>query len=306
MKVTLDIINKNLETLEKAKEIFPLVKQYWELLEFKYQGDQTIDVEDKIIELRREGRAFGIYHYIEFIEFIFNTTYYEQKLIYHNKIKVKEFGEILSKNAYDSDAKKSLKNKNKKTFEALINSKKWDVFAGKVRSRNNSRWYDNFQKSASIIANFCYQNEIEISTINLYRINKFYVEHLKEPDTSIMDEVLRTKSIVDFIIQKISDSGLDFRKVNQSHLLETLKVEFKNRILKIDNGETIKCINIGDKPGLTVGQVYRVKDKRLDDDILRVQVENDNGASVFYNFRFFETVNNLRNSTILDILSSED
>jgi hypothetical protein len=51
-----------------------------------------------------------------------------------------------------------------------------------------------------------------------------------------------------------------------------------------------------------LGKVYDVKDKEIHSGRLNVIIENDNGYRRTYPYRLFETVSNLRNSALDDLL----
>jgi hypothetical protein len=306
MKITSDIISTNLFRLEKAQKEFPKLLDYQKVLLAKKGDslDQYLVALSK--RLKDECISYGLRPYIEFIEFSVESNLRNQELFYKNKIKNKDFQSVLVSNAIDDDAKKSFKSKTKSTFEKLINSKKWDVFIGNVynRRRSQRRYTNNLIHSSAIIANYLIQNEIEILSENTGRVNKFYLQLIPVPDLTIKEEIKRTKEITDFVITKLSESGADFRKVNHEHLTRVLNEELKKRILSIEPGEKIKCIEKSpETTGLTINKVYDVISKSFEAGILKVTIKNDFDRNLSYHYRFFETITNLRDSALDELLN---
>jgi len=307
MKLTSEVISVNLDRLEKAQKEFPTLSEYQRVMELK-NGDS---LDQYLINLSRtlkeECLSYGLRPYVDFIDFIVESKIKGQEIFYKKKIKNKEFQDILVSNAIDDDAKKSFKSKSKKSFEILINSKKWDLFIANVSNRrrySNRRYNNNLRYSDAIISNYVIQNQIEVSSECVNRINKHYLYAIPVPDLTIKSEINRTKEIIDFIINKLSESGTDFRKVNYDHLTKTLNTELKNRMLTIERGEKIKCVEISpDVSELTINKVYDVISKSIENGILKVSVSNDSGNNRSYNYRLFETVSNLRNSALDELLN---
>ena len=307
MKLTSEVISVNLDRLEKAQKEFPILSEYQKTLELKNGPSLDQYLTNLTRTLKDECLSYGLKPYIEFIDFIVDSKLTGQEIFYRKKIKNKEFQDVLVANAIDEDAKKSFKSKSKKSFEVLVNSKKWEVFTANVsnRRRSSRRYNNNIRRSDAIISNFIIQNQIEVKDENSFRVNKYYLNQIPVPDLTIKNEINRTKEIIDFIINKLSESGTDFRKVNYDHLTKTLNNELKNRMLTIEPGEKIKCVEKSpDSTGLTLNKVYDVLSKNIDYGVLKVIINNDNNQSKSYNYRLFETVSNLRNSALDELLNN--
>jgi hypothetical protein len=299
MKITSEVISRNLNRLESAQREFPSLSEYQKLT----KGFTPLDW-DRHKSIRGECISYGLLPYVDFIDFIIESKLNGQEVFYKKKIKNKEFQEILVKNAIDDNAKKSFNSKTKRSFETLINSKRWETLTGNSSSRRKS-YSNNLKDSDAIIANFVIQNEIEVGGEFLWRLNRHYLQLIPSPDLTIKNEIKRTKEIIDFIIDKLSESGTDFRKVNHDHLTKTLSLELKNRMLTIDPGEKIKCIEISpETTGLTIDKFYNVISKTIDYGILKVTVFNDNERNQSYNYRLFEKVSILRNSALDELLNN--
>ena len=217
-------------------------------------------------------------------------------------IKIPEFKEVMIKNATDVKVKSLLKSKGKVSFQKFINSPKWDLYSGTRRRRGGYRYHDNFVSSAAIIANFCIQNEIEIEDQS--RICEYYRNNLADLDPSLKKELEMTNDLLGYMINSFSNSDYDFRKLNIDHITKFMGEELKKKLLNIDKGESVKLIENADYyGGITLGKVYEVKDKELHSGRLQVVIDNDNGYRRSYPYRLFETVSNLRNSALDDLLN---
>jgi hypothetical protein len=314
MKLTSEIIQLNLIKLEKSIKLFPILEEYKNLNQKKYEFIANGILytaaynqnEDLIRNVRDEARTYKLHIYLDFIDFILNTQRFEQEVFYKKKIKNLDLQNILLKFSIDEDAKKVFRNKTKASFQKFINSPRWLTLSGENPNRRSKKRYgDNLFRSSAIIANYCIQNEIEIEEQNIGRVKNWYTKLLSDPDLSISKEVQRTKSIIDFVVEKLSEGDSDFRKVNLEHLSLTLKNELRKRILSIQNGDRVKCISVNSEnlEELTLNNVYEVLSSSLDGGSLRIEIKNDFDKNRFYYFRDFETISVLRDSFIDDILN---
>jgi hypothetical protein len=314
MKLTSEIIQLNLIKLEKSIKLFPILEEYKNLNQKKndfiangilYTAAYNQN-EDLIRNVRDEARTYKLHIYLDFIDFILNTQRFEQEVFYKKKIKNLDLQNILLKFSIDEDAKKVFRNKTKASFQKFINSPRWLTLSGENPNRRGKKRYgDNLFRSSAIIANYCIQNEIEIDDRNIGRVKNWYTKLLSDPDLSISKEVQRTKSIIDFVVEKLSEGDSDFRKVNLEHLSLTLKNELRKRILSIQNGDRVKCISVNSEnlEELTLNNVYEVLSSSLDGGSLKIEIKNDFAKNKFYYFRDFETISVLRDSFIDDILN---
>jgi len=291
MVIKSDIIKSNLDRLEMAKKNFPILQDY-----------ASTNDDDILRYIWDEGRSYGLLNYMTFIDFIRFSNKHGQEVFYSKKIKTKEFQDILVKCATDPQVKKILKSKNKVSFAKLINSTRWDLYSGNKRKRFGVRYQDNFTASNAIIANFCIQNEIHIEDQS--RISEHYRKLLPEIDLSLKKELELTKNMLDYMVKSFSDSDYDFRKLNVEHVTKFISQELKKKLLNIEKGESVKLIEDSSfYGGLTLGKIYEVKDKEIYSGRLNIVIENDNGYRRSYPYRIFETVSNLRNSALDDLLN---
>lgn len=293
MKITSEIILSNLDKLESARKRYKILDDYY------IEKDN-----EKLKRLYSVGRSFGFLSYLTFIDYIRQTNSRNQQVFYNKKIKIKEFKEGLVNCAIDQTVKKVLQSKGKLSFEKLLNSPKWDIYAGNRnynRRRRGVRYQDNFVFASSLIANFCIQNELEVTDTT--RISSWYTQHLHIIDPSIHHEIEITTSLVDSLYQNLTDQGCDFKKINLDNIISNIQFEIESRMTRIEKGECVKLVEGSDYyPSLTTNKVYIVKGKKVSGGRLQVEIENDNGYTREYPYRIFETVTNLRDSAIDSLL----
>lgn len=293
MKITSEIISSNLDKLESARKTYKILDDY-----FLEQNDE------KLKRIYQVGRSFGFLTYLTFIDFIKQNNLRNQQVFYKKKIKIKEFKEGLVNNAVDPSVKKILQSKGKISFEKLINSPKWEVYAGNRnynRRRGSFRYNDNFIFSSTLIANFCIQNELDI--IDTSRISSWYTQHIHVIDPSIHQEIEITSNLVDSLYQSLTAQGCDFKKLNLENIISNIQFEIESRMTQIEQGECVKLVEDSDYyPSLTTNKVYVVKGKKVSAGRLQVEIVNDRGYTREYPYRIFETVTNLRDSAIDSLL----
>ena len=291
MKLTSEIIQNNIEKLEVIKKDFKILDDYCK------ETDQ-----EKLRQIYSEGLGYGLISYLLFIDFIRQTEKNNQQVFYNKKIKITEFREVLIANAADISVKKILKSKSKVSFTKLLNSQRWELYSGNRRRRGGVRYSDNFASSAAIIANFCIQNEIEIEDHS--RISDWYRTPLHSIDISIKKEIQLTNDVVTFMFDSLSKQNYDFRKINVENISKLIQFEIKRKMTEIESGESVKLIEGTDYySALSFGKTYTVKSKDINSGRLTVTIENDLGFARSYPYRIFETVSNLRNSALDELLN---
>lgn len=302
MKITSEIIVSNLNSLKNAKSKFSILNEYQDIC-MKMPDSNLIETQNN---LRSTAISFGLSHYIDFIDFIVKTTKSKQEIFYRFKIKNVDFQKTLSENATDKDAITCFKTKTKKTFQNLVNSDRWLVFQANTwkisttSRRRKSRYNDNVEPSSAIIANYIIQNELDIE--DLSRINKYYTTPIPDFDDTVINEMDKTKDVINFLCDKLSECDVDYRKINMDYFTKEFNKEVRNRMLSVATGEKIKCVSVTtDTSNLTIGKYYDVISKQIDGGILKVTVTNDRDIKCRYNYRLFESVSNLRDSTIDDL-----
>lgn len=294
MKITSEIIQENLIRLESARKSFPILDQYF------------LETDDnKLRDYYAILRSYGLTNYATFIDYIKTVKRLNQQVFYSHKIKLKDFKECLIDCAPDPSVKKVLNSKGKASFAKLINSPKWELYSGNrnyTRRRGSFKYNDNFVASSAIIANFCIQNEIELEDTS--RISSWYIQAIGHIDPSLIKEIELTSSVVNFIYNNMINEEFDFRKLNIENITKSIQSEIERKMTQIDQGESVKLSDATDYySGLSNGKVYIVKGKSISNGRLNIKIENDLGFTREYPYRLFETVTNLRNAALDELLN---
>jgi len=290
MKLTSEFIQINLEKLESLKRKFQILVAY----------ENEID-DMKLNDLFCIGKTYGLSQYLSFIDFIRQSKKNGQQPFYDKKISIKEFKEVVINCATDVKVKSIIKSKGVVSFQKFINSPKWDLYTGNKRRRRGLRYHDNFVNSQAIIANFCIQNQIDIQ--NESKIIDYYTSLLPEIDNSIIEEIEMTTKVINFVFTSLDKENYDFRRINLENLKFLLNVEIERKMKEILEGESVKLINnVGYYSALTPNKVYNVITKNIVSGRLTVSIQNDLGFVRSYPYRIFETVSNIRDSYLQELL----
>jgi hypothetical protein len=293
MIITSEIILNNLLLLETAKRDFPILQVY---------EDESND--EKLKTLFNEGRYYGLSNYMNFIDYIRYTNKLGQEVFYSKKISIKDFKSTLEKNAIDVKVKSIIKSKGKVSFTKFINSRRWELYSGNIRRRGGYRYQDNFIASSAIIANFCIQNSIDVEDFT--KISNWYHNSLPKVDPTLKKEIELTNSLVDYLFKVIGDNNIDFKKINSDNIKNFISFKIESKMKEITEGESVRLIDGVDyHNGLSFDKVYNVITKHITSGRLMISVKNDSGYERSYPYRIFETVSNLRNSALDELLNLE-
>ena len=133
----------------------------------------------------------------------------------------------------------------------LLKSSAFSKFNGGYRRGRLKSYNKNFESSLPLIINFFLQNDLDASFIPYY-----YKSEISNVETEINTELDITNDITKTILRKIKTIKYDFRKLNFNMLKSEIEGKIKERMLSVEKGEQIKCID--DISGLTIGKVYNV------------------------------------------------
>jgi hypothetical protein len=147
-----------------------------------------------------------------------------------------------------------------------------------------------------------YLDEIEIDDSS--RISDWYRTPLHPIDISVKKEIELTNDVVGFMFDSLSKEQYDFRRINVENITKFIQQEIEKRMKSIESGESVKLIETTDYySGLTQNKVYTVLSKDIQSGRLNVTIQNDLGFNRSYPYRIFETVSNLRNSALDELLN---
>lgn len=308
-----DIINKNLQKLEDAIKTFPdILGKYQNLSKLELKAD-TLSRKNLLEEKARISSyaiKLGLSDYIFFIDWIAKVSLCGP-VVYKFEISFDLLKTALIENAIDKVVKDFLQKKTKRGMATFFNSSLYNTYSGVVRNRYRRKGYENnFEKSESIISNYIIQNDIKITRLNKNQvinpvISSYYLREISNFECELNTELEITNDITKSIIRKINTIKFDFRKLNYNILRDEINSKIKDKMLCVERGEQIKCIEASQ--GLTLNGLYNVNSYQLGSNgNLIVYVQDDNGITSAYSYRIFETISRLRENNIDDILNLID
>lgn len=287
------IINKNLEKLNNAIKTFPDILG-------KYQKSK-----DTIEKSNLKDYAFkaDLRSYTEFIDWINRISEAGQSVVYNHQISFNELKEVLVQNAIDVEVKDFLKKKTRRGMISFLNSDLFSDYNGGYRGRRGRRkiYSNNFFNSTCIISNYLIQNPDIV--LESSRIHNYYTTEIPNFEAQVNTELEITNDICKSIVRKIKTIKYDFRKLNFELLKTQIEKTIKDRMLSVDSGEQIKCIEESQIGGVTFNKIYSVNSYSMNGGKLMVSITNDSGVNRDYNYRIFESVAKSRENSIDEILS---
>jgi hypothetical protein len=284
-----DIIKKNLDKLDKASKTFPDIIG-------KYRNSKNSQEKRNLVEI---AYNVGLQSYIRFIDWIEICTEKGQSVIINYTIPFNDFKTALIESCEDAQVKDFIKKKTKKGFITFLNSQLFYTYNGGSQGRNRNYFRNNFSKSETLIANWVMQNDVKLTNSI---ISQYYLLEISNFDSEINTEIEITNDIIKSLIKKINTIKYDFRKLNFNLLQSQIGERIKERVLSVDNGEQIKCIEA--QHALTLNKIYNVEGYEIGSNgNLIVSIKNDNNDRCNYNYRLFESVSKLRESNINNILT---
>jgi len=302
-----DIINKNLEKLNNAIEQFPEIFKEYRKLGDKAKKATEFEERTRIssMQSRIEATAgnLGLGEYITLMKWVDSASEpIIQPTMTWNQLKV-----LLLENCFDNKVKVFLEKKTKRGFLSFVDSELFQAYKGaKPTGRRGSRKYysNNFGHTTLAIANFLIQNDIKLLE-NEFFFNYYYNE-IKNFECNASIELSITKDILKGLSRRINSLKYDFKRMNISMLEREISSLLRTKVMTIEKGEKIKCIEA--QNGLTLTKVYDVLnyDISLSTGSLIVFIIDDNGRNSSYNYRLFENVTKFRDDRINEMLSFLD
>ncbi len=298
-----DIINKNLLKLEEAVKTFPTILGKYQKLstDLKLQGSSAgrRPVTEKL-EISSHAGKLGLSDYIYFIDWIAKISS-SGTIVYKCEISFDLLKTALIENAMDREVKEFLQKKTKRGMATFLSSSLYRTYNGGHKGHKGRRSYysRNFEKSEAIISNYIIQNDIKMENPI---ISGYYLHEIANFEFELNTEIDITNDITKSILRKINSIKFDFRKLNFNLLKSEIESKIKDRMLCVERGEQIKCIE--SSQGLTMNNIYNVNSYQIGNNgNLLVYVQNDNGVNSSYSYRLFETISKLRENNINDILN---
>lgn len=293
MKITYDLIEKNLKIYNEAREIFPIILDYENL---------TIS----------RGTMFklGLGDFADFRDFQLRLMEREFNPI--GKVSYRQLKPLIIENTTTDRFKTYIKNRTQKQFIEICNDyKKFDrLLQGRVISRSRRRTNRSHERIEGItysivpLLNYIISNDIEVSDVFRAGIinhdTKWYIDAELKYDHIPIKEIELTKGIINNFVDVIEESKIDFRKLNLEYITDTLITRLKS-LMDIPKDTNIKSLVTANK--LTKDKFYSVNNSYIQQGHLKVMVRNDDDRLEWYNYSLFEDMAIRRDELLNKLLS---
>lgn len=308
MKITYDIIRKNIETYKEAKDIFPVITQFEEN-EIDYSAMHSLGL-----------TKFADFHM--FIKYL--------KLHGFDPISDTKSFRVLKPIIVDKTTterfKTFIKNRTQKKFEAIFTDN--DLFdrllngpwKSRPQMRRNGRMgygtrknerVEGFRDAIIPIINYIILNEIEVSDSiknqdSISNQTRWYINEVLSFDKVPQKEIELTNKLLQTFSEVVEKDRVDFRNLNINYIMSAISTKIKNA-MKIPNGTMLKCVkdlmnsNQIDKI-LEKGKMYEVLGTYERNGFLTVYVRNEEGKSTYYEYSYFEDVSTKRDDLLSMLL----
>ena len=308
MKITYDIISKNIETYKEAKDIFPAITQFEEN-EIDYSAMHSLGLS-----------KFADFHM--FIKYL--------KLHGFDPISDTKSFRVLKPIIVDKTTtgrfKTFIKNRTQKKFEAIFTDN--DLFdrllngpwKSRPQMRRNGRMgygtrknerVEGFRDAIVPIINYIILNELEVSNSikdqdSISNQTRWYINEVLSFDKVPQKEIELTNKLLQTFSEVVEKDRVDFRNLNINYILSAISTKIKNA-MKIPNGTMLKCVkdlmnsNQIDKI-LEKGKMYEVFGTYERNGFLTVYVRNEEGKSTYYEYSYFEDVSTKRDDLLSMLL----
>ena len=308
MKITYDIISKNIETYKEAKDIFPAITQFEEN-EIDYSAMHSLGL-SKFADFRMFIKLLKLHGF----EPITDTKSFRViKPIIVGKTTTERF-------------KTFIKNRTQKKFEAIFTDN--DLFdrllngpwKSRPQMRRNGRMgygtrknerVEGFKDAIVPIINYIILNEIEVSDSiknqdSISNQTRWYINEVLSFEKVPQKEIELTNKLLQTFSEVVEKDRVDFRNLNINYIMSAISTKIKNA-MKIPNGTMLRCVkdlmnsNQIDKI-LEKGKMYEVFGTYERNGFLTVYVRNEEGKSTYYEYSYFEDVSTKRDDLLSMLL----
>lgn len=308
MKITYDIIRKNIETYKEAKDIFPVITQFEEN-EIDYSAMHSLGLS-----------KFADFH--TFIKYL--------KLHGFDPISDTKSFRVLKPIIVDKTTterfKTFIKNRTQKKFEAIFTDN--DLFdrllngpwKSRPQMRRNGRMgygtrknerVEGFRDAIVPIINYIILNEIEVSDSiknqdSISNQTRWYINEVLSFDKVPQKEIDLTNKLLQTFSEVVENDRVDFRNLNINYIMSAISTKIKNA-MKIPKGSMLRCVkelmdsNQTDKI-LEKGKMYEVFGTYERNGFLTVYITNEKGSSSYYEYSYFEDVSTKRDDLLSMLL----
>ena len=307
MKITYDIIRKNIETYKEAKDIFPVITQFEEN-EIDYSAMHSL----------------GLTKFADFHMFIKYLKLHGFEPITDTK-SFRVLKPIIVDKTTTGRFKTFIKNRTQKKFEAIFTDN--DLFdrllngpwKSRPQMRRNGRMgygtrknerVEGFRDAIVPIINYIILNEIEVSDSiknqdSISNQTRWYINEVLSFEKVPQKEIELTNKLLQTFSEVVEKDRVDFRNLNINYIMSAISTKIKNA-MKITNGTALKCVKglktvTGEKL-LEKGQIYEVQGTYERNGFLTVYVTNNQGKNNYYEYSYFEDVSMKRDDLLSMLL----
>ena len=308
MKITYDIISKNIETYKEAKDIFPAITQFEEN-EIDYSAMHSL----------------GLSKFADFHMFIKYLKLHGFDPISDTK-SFRVLKPIIVGKTTTERFKTFIKNRTQKKFEAIFTDN--DLFdrllngpwKSRPQMRRNGRMgygtrknerVEGFRDAIVPIINYIILNEIEVSDSiknqdSISNQTRWYINEVLSFDKVPQKEIDLTNKLLQTFSEVVEKDRVDFRNLNINYIMSAISTKIKNA-MKIPNGTMLKCVNDLMNSNqidkiLEKGKMYEVFGTYDRNGFLTVYVRNEEGKSSYYEYSYFEDVSTKRDDLLSMLL----
>lgn len=308
MKITYDIIRKNIETYKEAKDIFPAIAQF-----------EESDIDYSAMH------SLGLSKFADFHTFIKYLKLHGFDPISDTK-SFRVLKPIIVEKTTTERFKTFIKNRTQKKFEAIFTDN--DLFdrllngpwKSRPQMRRNGRMgygtrknerVEGFRDAIVPIINYIILNEIEVSDSiknqdSISNQTRWYINEVLSFDKVPQKEIELTNKLLQTFSEVVEKDRVDFRNLNINYIMSAISTKIKNA-MKIPKGSMLKCVkelmdsNQTDKI-LEKGKMYEVFGTYERNGFLTVYVTNEKGSSSYYEYSYFEDVSTKRDDLLSMLL----
>ena len=307
MKITYDIISKNIETYKEAKDIFPAITQFEEN-EIDYSAMHSL----------------GLSKFADFHMFIKYLKLHGFEPITDTK-SFRVLKPIIVGKTTTERFKTFIKNRTQKKFEAIFTDN--DLFdrllngpwKSRPQMRRNGRMgygtrknerVEGFKDAIVPIINYIILNEIEVSNSikdqdSISNQIRWYINEVLSFEKVPQKEIELTNKLLQTFSEVVEKDRVDFRNLNINYIMSAISTKIKHA-MKITHGTALKCVKdlktvTGEKL-LEKGQIYEVQGTYERNGFLTVYVRNNQGKNNYYEYSYFEDVSMKRDDLLSMLL----
>ena len=277
MKLTYDIIRKNIQTLERAFEVYPILKMY-------HDGDVT------------QSTMFSMPWQFNKLRKFIDFKKENGTLIFDEKVKYRDLRKTIT-SGYTTKGGDIFRRKSKKNFDRIFKDEK---YFDRYMNKQNESFFNGFLDRPSLLFNYLIQNEVELAhDLGRCESLEFYtweidleIIHVDQINNSIE----MAERFKEFVLGEKLDINNTSVNILTSHLNHVLKQAFG-----IEKGSQLKAkIDFDD---FKAGQIYQCGTSFIDyNGFLKVTLLVNGSYTKEYPFSYFEDVSRIRYEKLKNIL----